>query len=121
MKTVARMLAVCFVASIASAAVPPAQEIPGKDVRMPQVLREVKPDYTPEAKKQGIQGRVEMSVVVKEDGTVGDVTVTKSLDQKYGLDDQAVIAMKRWQFKPGTRDGKPVAVRVNVEMMFTLK
>lgn len=121
MKTVARILAVCFVASIASGVVPHAQEIPGKDVRMPQVLRQVKPDYTPEAKKQGIQGLVEMSVVVKDDGSVGDVTVTKSLDQKYGLDDQAVIAMKKWQFKPGTRDGKPVAVRVNVEMTFTLK
>ena len=60
MKTVARILAVCFVASIASAASPHAYEIPGKNVTVPQVLREVKPDYTPEAKKQGIQGRVEM-------------------------------------------------------------
>jgi len=47
--------------------------------------------------------------------------VTKSLDQKYGLDDQAVTAMKKWQFKPGTKDGKPVAVRVTVEMTFKLK
>jgi protein TonB len=121
MKTVARILAVCVVASIASAALPHAQEIPGKNVTMPQVLREVKPDYTPEAKEQRIQGLVEMSVVVKDDGSVGEVTVTKSLDQKYGLDDQAVIAMKKWQFRPGTKDGKPVAVLVTVEMTFTLK
>jgi outer membrane biosynthesis protein TonB len=29
--------------------------------------------------------------------------------------------MKQWQFKPGTKDGKPVAVRIHVEMTFTLK
>ena len=121
MKTVARILAVCFVASIASSASARPQEIPGNGVIMPAVLREVKPDYTPEARKQRIQGLVEMSVVVKDDGSVGDVTVTKSLDQKYGLDDQAVIAMKQWKFRPGTKDGKPVAVRVNVEMTFKLK
>ena len=106
----------------AAAAVPRAQEIaPGGGVMTPTVMKEVKPAYTPEAKKAGIQGSVEMSVVVKDDGTVGDVTVTKSLDEKYGLDEQAVIAMKKWLFRPGSKDGKPVAVRVNVEMTFKLK
>jgi hypothetical protein len=28
--------------------------------------------------------------------------------------------MKQWQFAPGTKDGQPVAVRVAVEMTFTL-
>jgi periplasmic protein TonB len=98
------------------------QEIaPRGTTMMPRVLKEVKPDYTPEAKKQRIEGLVAMSVVVKEDGTVGDVEVTRSLDKKFGLDEQAVIAMKKWRFKPGARDGKPVAVRVDVEMTFALK
>ena len=44
-----------------------------------------------------------------------------SLDPTYGLDEQAVAAAKRWEFKPGTKDGKPVAVRVTLEMSFTLK
>ena len=30
-------------------------------------------------------------------------------------------AMKLWEFKPGQRDGKPVAVRVDVNIKFTLK
>ena len=29
--------------------------------------------------------------------------------------------MKQWEFKPGMKDGKPVAVRVQVVMNFTLK
>ena len=39
----------------------------------------------------------------------------------YGLDTQAVEAVRQWLFKPGTKEGKPVAVRVALEMTFTLK
>ena len=52
---------------------------------------------------------------------MGEVKVTRSLDAAFGLDQPAVKAMKRWTFKPGTKDGKPVPVRVSVEMTFTLK
>ena len=62
-----------------------------------------------------------MDVAVLEDGKVGEVKVTQSLDTEYGLDTQAVEAVKQWLFKPGTKDGKPVAVQVTIEMTFTLK
>lgn len=84
-------------------------------------MRQVKAYYTEEAKKGGIQGSVYLDAVVLTDGTVGEVRVTRSLDAKYGLDAQAVKALKQWQFKPGTKDGKPVPVRVDIEMTFTLK
>jgi TonB family protein len=71
--------------------------------------------------KNRIEGSVELEVVVKSDGKVGDVKVVKSLDALYGLDDNAVKAMKQWEFKPGTKDGKAVAVRVHVMMTFSLK
>ena len=45
----------------------------------------------------------------------------RSLDTQYGLDAQAVSAVKQWLFKPGTKEGKPVAVHVTIEMTFTLK
>jgi periplasmic protein TonB len=125
MKSLARLLplwSLCLIAaSVALYAREIGQEQPKTNQTMPRVVSEVKPDYTPEAKQQGIQGIVELSVVVKDDGTVGDVKVTKSLDDKYGLDEQAVIAMKKWRFKPGTKDGKPVAVEVTVEMSFKLR
>jgi len=53
------------------------------------------------------------------DGLVSDVKVAQPLDDE--LDQQAVEAMRQWTFKPGTKDGKPVAVRVDVQMTFTLK
>jgi TonB family protein len=94
---------------------------PGNGVTLPAVVAEVKPKYTPEAMKQKIQGTVWMDVVVLETGDVGDVTISKSLDAEYGLDQEAIKAAKQWKFKPGTKEGKPVAVAVVIEMAFTLK
>ena len=100
-----------------------AQEVfrPGSGVTLPMVLHEVKPDYTAEAKTARIEGTVLLETVVRADGNVGEVTVARSLDTTYGLDQQAVNAVRQWTFKPGTKDGKPVAVRVNIELKFTLK
>ena len=90
-------------------------------VTLPQPTRQVKAEYTGEAMRQMIEGDVLLGVVVKADGSVGDVTVKESLDSVYGLDDNAVKAIKQWAFRPGTKDGKPVGVRVDVKMKFTLK
>ena len=94
---------------------------PGNGVTLPQVTRHVAPQYTSEAMAQRIEGAVVLDAVVNADGAVGDVNVTQSLDAVYGLDAEAVKAMKQWEFKPGTKDGKPVAVRVAVRMAFTFK
>jgi TonB family protein len=90
-------------------------------VTQPMVVYDVKPRYTREALDAKIQGSVGLEAVVLETGAVGEVTVVRSLDSVYGLDDQAVLAMKQWRFEPGTKDKKPVAVRVEVEMTFRLK
>jgi protein TonB len=100
---------------------PPTAYRPGDGVTSPSIVKEVKPVYTDAAKKERIQGTVLMDVVVLADGNVGDVTVTRSLDTTYGLDDAAVKAVKQWVFEPGKKDGKAVAVLVQVEMSFTLK
>ena len=94
---------------------------PGDGVTLPTVLHEVKPKYTPEAMERKIQGSVWLDTVVLATGDVGDVVVTRSLDAEYGLDQQAIAATKQWKFKPGTKDGKPVAVWVTIELTFTLK
>ena len=94
---------------------------PGEGVKLPKLVHEVKPDYTREAMEAGIQGRLSLQAVVLESGLVGDVEVVDSLDTVYGLDDQAIKAIRQWQFEPGTKDGKPVAVQVEVEFTFKLK
>ena len=94
---------------------------PGTGITLPRLVKEVKPKYTPEAMRARIEGWVKLEAVVLETGEVGDVDVIESLDKVYGLDDEAVKCMSQWRFEPGTKDGKPVAVRVEVEMSFTLK
>jgi TonB family protein len=94
---------------------------PGKDVSAPAVARQVNADYTDSAKAARIEGDVLMWAVVRPDGTVGDVVVRKSVDTKNGLDQQAVNALKQWQFKPGMKAGKAVPVRISVKTTFALK
>lgn len=100
-----------------------AQEVfkPGDGVTLPTPVRQVKAGYTAAAMDAHIEGTVSMDAVVLADGKVGEVTVTQSLDKEYGLDTQAVEAIKQWLFKPGTKDGKAVAVRVAIQITFTLK
>lgn len=94
---------------------------PGEGVKSPKHVHEVKPGYTREAMEAGIQGRLSLQAVVLESGLVGEVDIVDSLDTVYGLDEQAIKAIRQWQFEPGTKDGKPVAVQVEVEFTFTLK
>ena len=94
---------------------------PGNGVSLPVLVKEVRPQYTQAAKDARIQGTVLLECVVLADGTIGDVSVSRSLDSELGLDQEAVKAAKQWQFKPGTKDGKPVAVRISIELTFTLK
>ena len=96
---------------------------PGPDagITLPRVVREVKPNYTPEAKAQKIQGSVWLKIIVGASGDVTDVVVNRSLDAEYGLDQAAMDAAWQWKFKPGMKDGQPVAVRVTLELTFTLR
>ena len=75
----------------------------------------------PAAMQARIQGTVLLAVVIKADGTVGRIDVTRSLDTEHGLDAAAVDAAAQWRFHPGRKDGKPVSVQVTIEMTFTLK
>ena len=93
----------------------------GKDgVSSPKLIKEVKPKYTADAMRARIEGLVVLSGVVMPDGKVGTVAVTRSLDSRYGLDQEAVMALRQWRFAPGMKDGAAVAVLVEIEMAFTM-
>jgi len=93
----------------------------GNGVTSPVVIKEVKPNYTGEAMRARIQGLVTMEAVVMPDGSVGDIRVTRSLDQQFGLDKEAIKTVKQWRFRPGLRLGQPVPVLIVIEMSFTLR
>lgn len=114
-----RIVAGFGVAGAAAARLPFSPQDAG--VVMPVLVSDVKPQYTAAALQEKIQGDVEMQIIVRADGTVDGITVTKSLDTVYGLDDAAVTAAGQWTFTPGTKDGRPVDVLVHMNMRFTLK
>ena len=85
----------------------------------PKPLVTPKPFYTPAAREKRVEGTVELEVDVLVDGTVGTVAMVKSLDAE--LDKAAVDTARQYRFTPGTKDGKPVAVRTVVHITFTLR
>jgi periplasmic protein TonB len=94
---------------------------PGSGVTSPQLLREMKPNYTLDAMRAKVQGMVLLECVVLPDGSVGEVTILKSLDKVFGLDEEAIKAARQWRFAPGRRFGEPVPVLVTIELAFTLR
>lgn len=93
----------------------------GNGVTSPVVIYDPKPKYTADAMRAKVQGTVVMSAVVMPDGSVTDIRITRSLDQSFGLDDEAKKTAAQWRFRPGMRQGQPVAVRILIELDFNLR
>jgi protein TonB len=92
---------------------------PGAGITPPELLREVKPVYSEEARRRGVEGDVVLEVVVRADGNVGAVRVVRGLGA--GLDARAADAVRQWRFLPARRHGSPVDVLVEVAVEFKLR
>jgi TonB family protein len=92
---------------------------PGSGIEAPHLLREVRADYTEDARQRGLAGDVVLEIVVRRDGTVGDVKILQGL--AGGLNDRAVQAVRQWRFTPARRQGVPVDVIVEVAVEFKLR
>jgi protein TonB len=92
---------------------------PGSGITAPTLEREVKALYTDEARRRVIEGDVVLEIVVRRDGSVGNVRVLRSLGA--GLEQKAIDAVRQWRFGPAKRQGVPVDVVVEVSVGFTLR
>lgn len=92
---------------------------PGAGITPPELVHEVKPQYTDEARRRSIEGEVVLEVIVQANGSVGRVRVLQGLGA--GLDQRAVEAVRRWRFSPARRRGSPVDVLVEVAVDFRLR
>ena len=69
--------------------------------------------------KANTQGRVIVTFVVKEDGSISDARVVKSVSPSLDAEGLRVInAMPKWQ--PGKQNGTPVDVKYTVPITFRL-
>ena len=91
----------------------------GGGVSAPRLLKDVKPRYTDETLRSGIQGTVIMEVVVARDGRPSHIQVVRSLHPE--LDDEAAAAVAKWRFEPGRLAGEPVDVLVTIMLDFWIR
>jgi TonB family protein len=90
----------------------------GGGVTAPALLSKIEPEYSEEARKAKYQGTVLLYIQVDPTGKAINMKVLHSLG--LGLDEKAMEAVKKWKFKPGTKDGKPVTVEAQIEVNFRL-
>ncbi len=90
----------------------------GGGVSAPRAIYAPDPEYSDEARKAKFQGTAILWVVIGPDGRPHQIRVERSLGM--GLDEKAIEAVRTWRFQPAMKDGRPVAVQVNVEVNFRL-
>jgi protein TonB len=91
----------------------------GGDVKAPVVIYRVEPEYSEEARKARYQGTVVLEAVIRKDGTVDVLHLVRSLG--FGLDQNAIEALRRWRFRPATKNGTAVDSTLNIEVRFNLR
>jgi TonB family protein len=77
------------------------------------------PLYSDDARRRGIEGIVTIAVRVDERGHVERARVVRGLG--LGLDQNALVAVRQWRFRPGTRAGVPIAMDAEVDLEFNLQ
>jgi TonB family protein len=123
-------------AALAPAALPPAPEQPvvqqptvregdlvelGGDVVPPEPVYKAALSYPPLAARQRVEGTVLLDVLIDENGSVQDVKVLRGVKPDLGLDAAAASAARRWRYRPATKGGVRVKVRITQAITFTLK
>lgn len=79
----------------------------------------IKPEYTDEARNEGVTGTLTLEVIISE---TGEVLQVKSVGKKlgYGLEESAISTYKKKRFSPSFLDGKNITVKVLIPIRFTL-
>lgn len=90
---------------------------PGGNVKSPDRIFNVRPDYPPIAISARVSGSVIIEAIIGTDGVVRDARVTRSIPL---LDEAALKAVRQWRYTPTTLNGVPVAVIMTVTVTFTL-
>ena len=90
----------------------------GHGVDAPKARSTPEPEFTEIARYEKFPGTVVLNVIVGIDGNVHHIRLVRPLG--LGLDEAAETRLKTWRFDPAMRNGKPVAVEMNIEVSFNL-
>lgn len=99
-----------------AAAPEPAESVASSAPVIPaRVVRRVQPLYPAEAFEKGIQGVVQVSVIVEPDGTVSYASVLQSVE---GLDAAALAAARQWRFEAAQQGGMRIKSQATIALTF---
>ena len=90
----------------------------GGGVSAPQLIYQVEPEFSEEARKAKVAGNVLVNLWVDTNGLPSHVRVIRGVGM--GLDEKAVEAVRQYKFRPAMENGKPVLVELNVEVNFQI-
>ena len=86
---------------------------------LPEPIVKPEPAYTDAARRARIEGTVTVEATIDKQGNVVGAKVLEALPM--GLDRSALTAVRKWKFKPATRNGQPVAVKYVLSVKFSLQ
>jgi protein TonB len=87
-------------------------------VREAKLIRRVNPDYPSAAKKEGVQGFVDLRIKVSPAGVVEDATVVGSNPPEV-FDKAALAAVRKWKYDPRFVDGLASEADLQVHLDFS--
>ena len=87
---------------------------------VPRYKENTPPAYPRQARRRGYEGIVLLSVMVLDNGAVGEVRIKTSSGHSC-LDTVALKTVKKWRFEPAIRLGTAIPMWVDVPVRFTLK
>ena len=85
----------------------------------PRPVVKTPPVYPYKAREQHVEGVVQVKILVKEDGSVGEVLILDSRPKDV-FDDAVLASVPRWRFEPGKVSGKAVTAWVVTALHFKL-
>jgi protein TonB len=86
-------------------------------VQEAKLIRRVIPDYPSAAKRDGVEGSVDLEVTVSSRGVVEDVSVVRATPPDL-FDKSAVAAVRKWRYDPRFVDGLPSQAHLKVHLEF---
>ena len=87
-------------------------------MKVPELVSKQAPQYPAKARRNHLEGKVSVRFLITEKGTVDEVAVEKCTPPGVGFEEATVAAVKKWRYRPATKDGKPVPVHNTVDIDF---
>lgn len=90
-------------------------------VSAPVITYRASPMYPVEAVKVKLQGYVILEAILRKDGSIDKIKVLQNMaGGKFGFEREAIEALKKWKFEPGTYNGEPADIRMTLKISFVI-